>query len=1015
MIHFSSSWRRVLAVGLALTLGGVSQALGQGATIRGTVTDSATGNPVEGADVTIIGTSFRSFTRSGGQFVLTGIPAGTITIRARMVGFLAVSQRIDVPSAGEIVVIFSLPPQAIRLDDLVVVGYGSLLRRDLSSSVSSISGSSLDETTASPDGGLLGRAPGVHVVQNSGNPGNGITVRIRGSASVLAGNQPLYVVDGIPITSEDVSQLDMGGQSITAVTGIAADDIESIDILKDAAASGIYGSRGSNGVVLISTKRGQVGKSTVTLNTFYGTQSAARRLDLLSSAEYLEYFNEAAENDGYGADYFGVAGVDDQVNTDWQDAVLRRASLSNTELAVTGGNEQIRYRLAGSYFMQNGIVMGSAYDRLAGRANLDFGSPEKLAFSTSLAISGESNKRIENDGSASGIITNAVGNAPLFPVRKDDGQFTGVGSTFPDGLQYPNSVALGTLNDARARTLRVLGNFEARWNLRSGLRFTSRAGVDLLTLRESQYESPLVVGTYAQSAGGIAKTGFANANRYMLENFLEWSGDLAPRNFLQVTGGGTVELNRGELNFVRGEGLTNDRFTEVRNATTIVVGDGTRFENNLISFFGRANYSMGGRFLLGGSLRTDGSSRFGANNKWSLFPAVSAGWVLSEESFLAGNRSVEHLKLRASYGLTGNQAIGDYPWQGTFETANYGSLGGLAPANLANPDLKWETTRQLNFGVDLELFESRVGLTIDYYRKKTTDLLLARPITATSGFTSITDNVGAMENNGFEVGLTTVNLERNSPGGLRWTTTLNFAANRNRITELFNDEPFTAGIRSINRVEVGQPIGAFYALKFTGVDPQTGDAIYEDTDGDGSITADDRQIVGSPHPDFSGGITNNLTYGRFDLSVFFTFSKGAEIFNAARIFSDAGGYYVDNQFSDVLDRWQQPGDVTDQPRASYDGNSDARQVSSRYIENASYLRLQELTLGYDIPVTAAGLLGLSQARFYVTGHNLFIIDKYKGYDPDLNSNGSSANISLASDFYAYPLARTWTFGIQAGW
>ena len=1001
----------ILLLVLAAALGWASPATAQTGTVRGTVTDSAVGNSIEGAEVSVVGTTIRVVTRSNGQYTLTGVSAGPQTLRVRMVGYVAFERSVTVSGSQETVADFQLRQRVVRLDDLVVVGYGTMRRADIPNAVSSVGGEELDPTSASADAGLMGNAAGVQVVQNAGNPGNGLTVRIRGSASVLASNQPLYVVDGIPITSEALAQLDMGGQSITGVTGLSANDIASIDILKDAAGAAIYGSRGSNGVVLITTKRGVAGRTRASINSYVGTQAASQRLELLNSQQYLEYFNEAAENDGYGADYFGVAGVDDQVNTDWQDAVLRRASLTNTELGLTGGDERMRYRLSGTYFDQNGIVLGSAYRRAAGRANLDFGSIDKFSLSTSLGISGEINDRIENDGSSSGIITNVVGNQPLVAVRRPDGDFSGL----TDGLQYPNSVALATLNTAQARTLRIMGNAEARWTMRPGLLFTSRGGVDLLNLRESQYESPRVEGTYAQSANGIAKSAYSNANRYVLENFLTFTPTLGERHNFQVTGGTALELNRGELNFIRGEGLTNDRFTQVRNSTTPVTFDGSKNENNLISFFGRANYSLRSKYLMGGSLRGDGSSRFGENNKWGVFPALSLGWVLSEESFMANSGTFDHLKIRTSLGLTGNQEIGNYAWQGTFFTSNYGNEGGLAPANLANPDLRWESTRQFDIGLDAEMFRGRVGISIDYYRKLTRDMLLARPITTTSGFSSITDNVGNMENNGFEVELETVNIERSRPGGFRWTTSLNFAANRNKVTKLFNDEPFTGGIRSINRVEVGQPLGAFYALKFEGVDPATGDAIYTDTDGDGSITADDRQIVGSPHPDFAGGLTNNLSYGRFDLSLFVTFSQGAEIFNAMRIFSAAGGYYEDNQFVDQMDRWQQPGDNTDVPRASYDGTSDARQTSSRFIEDASYWRLQDLTLGYDVPERVAGILGFQQARVYLTGRNLITISDYTGYDPDLNSSGSGANISLGSDFYAYPLARTWIVGISAGW
>ncbi len=1012
MNRWRMSWIAALGITGTLLLGGASPALAQTATVRGTVRDSASHRPLEGAQISVEGTSTRTSARADGQYILANVGAGAVTIQVRLIGYTSARRTVTVAAGQDVTVDFELRSAAINLEDIVVIGYGTQRRTEASTATSTVTASQIENTpVASADAALQGKAPGVEVVQNAGNPGNGISVRVRGSASITASSQPLYIVDGVPLISDPISQLDAGGQSITGVTGLSMNDIETIDVLKDAGAAAIYGSRGSNGVVMITTKRGQPGRSLVSLNAYWGTQAASRRLPLMNSQQYLNFFNEAAANDGYGADYFGVAGVDDQVNTDWQAAVLRRASIGNTELAVSGGDERIRYRMSGSYFDQNGIVLGSAYQRLAGRANLDFDTSDRLAFSASLAVSGERDDRIENDGSSDGIITNAVGNQPLFPVKLSNGDF----NSPADDLQYSNSVALATINTLQARTMRVLGNVEGRLSVRDNLQFTSRLGVDLLNLREGQFQSGRVLGTYAASAGGVAKSGYQSLNRYVFDNFLTFSPTMGQHQSLSLTAGSSIEENRGELNFIRGEGLSNDQFTDVANATVLVAGDGSRSESNLLSFFARANLGLSGKYLFGASLRTDGSSKFGKNDRWGVFPAVSAAWVLSEESFMASNRTFDDLKLRASYGRTGNQAISDFPSLGLFGSANYGDTPGLAPSNLANPDLRWETTKQFDIGVDAGLFGGRVNLTLDYYRKNTSDLLLDRPITCTSGFCSVFDNVGSVQNKGVELGLTSVILNSPAVNGIRWSSTLNFAANRNKVTGLFDDQPFTGGERNINRVEVGQELGAFYTLQFMGVDPATGDAIYKDVDGDGSITAADRVIVGSPHPRFTGGWTNNLSMGRFDLNVFVQFSHGAQIFNAMRLFSGAGGYYEDNQFTDQLNRWQNPGDVTNTPRASYDGTSSARTLSSRFIENGSYIRLQEVTLGYDLPSTMAGLLRLDHARLYVTGHNLATSTKYIGYSPDVNSNGSGSTFQLGTDFYAYPQARTFTFGINAGW
>jgi TonB-linked SusC/RagA family outer membrane protein len=982
----------------------------QTGTIRGTVTDSASQAPLEGASVTVAGTSLRAETNAQGGYLLTNAPTGVQTVRVQMIGYAPAQRTVTVKTNAEVTIDVALSASVQRLEDVVAVGYGSQTRGELSTAVTSVNTADLaNQPVASVDAALQGKAAGVQVTSNAGNPGNAISVRVRGDASVSASNQPLYVLDGVPMVAGDISQLGLGGQGIAGISGLSFDDVENVDVLKDAAAASIYGSRGSNGVVLITTKRGGEGRTNVTFNSYIGTQSAASSLDMLNATEYLDYMNTAAANDGYGDDYFGTIGVADSVNTDWQDAVLRTAPVSNAELAVSGGDQRLRYRLSGTWFDQDGIVIGSGYRRIGGRLNLDFNPLSRLSFSTSLAISGERNDRIENDGSDIGVITNAVALTPDVPVRLSDGVFTSP----DDGLNYPNAVALGTLNTVGARTTSILGNVEGRLRITPTVLATSRVGIDLLAVREAQFQSRLIPGTYAAGALGVAKSGYSNANRYVVDNFLTFTPRLGDRQSLEATAGGSVELNRSQLTFVRGEGFSDDNLTQVDNAATIVAGNGSNSRNNLVSFFARANYEIDNKYLFGGSIRTDGSSRFGTNNRWGVFPAVSAAWILSEEPFVKGG-FFDYLKLRSSFGLTGNQAISDFPFQGLIGSANYGSDPGLAPSNLANPDLKWETTSQFDLGLDMAFARGRISLSADYYHKATRDLLLARPISSTSGFSSVFDNVGNVRNQGLELALTTVNAESRRNDGFRWSTTLNFALNRNKVTGLFDDQPFTGGERSISRVEVGQPIGVFYTLKFLGVDPATGDAIYQDTDGDGDITSNDRVIVGNPHPSFTGGFTNTFSFRNFDLTGFVTFSQGNDVFKLMGIFSDDGGFNTDNKFANAKTYWRQPGDVTNEPRPSYDGTSRATEISSRFVEDGSYLRMQELTLGYRLPEHLAGRLGFASWRLYLSARNLFTITGYSGYTPDVNSSDDK-NIGLGVDYYAYPASRTFTFGVQAGW
>ncbi|HEY8258817.1 MAG TPA: TonB-dependent receptor [Gemmatimonadales bacterium] len=1013
-------FRNVLLT-LACILAAATSLSAQTATLRGTITDSLTREPLQGASVSLVGTSLRAETNDRGQYALGSAPAGPAIVRIQMIGYAPAQRSVTLTDGGETVLDVPLSSSAAQLEEIVSVGYGSTLRGELSTSVSSVSAAEIaNQPIASIDGALQGKAAGVQVIQNAGNPGNAMSLRVRGAASVSANNDPLYVVDGVPIVAGDISQLGLGGQSVAALSGLSTDDIDRVDILKDAAASAIYGSRGSNGVVVITTKRGVEGKPTVTFNSYVGTQSAAKRLDLLNSTEYLELFNESATNDGYDPDFYGQIGVADSISVDWQDAALRSAPVSSAELALSGGDERLRYRIGGTWFDQSGIVSPSGYRRVGGRLNLDFNPTGRLALSTSLAVTSDHNDRVEGDGSGEGIITNVIGESPLTPIRLANGDFAGP----DDGLTYVNPVALANLNTVEARSVNILGNVEARLRITPSLQYTSRLGVDLVNLKENQFQSARVSGSEAAGLGGTAKSGYSASDRYVIDNFLTLVPNLGTRSELDATAGGSLELTRSELNFIRGDGFSSDELTQVSNAAVLSEGDATNSRNNLISFFARGSYTLDRKYTFGASVRTDGSSRFGVNDRWGFFPSVSAAWLLSDESFLKGG-FFDFLKLRASYGLTGNQAISDFPFQGLITDANYGNIPGSAPSNLANPDLKWETTKQFDVGVDMVFAKGRVSATADYYHKKTNDLLLERPISATSGFTSVFDNVGSVLNKGWELSLTTVNIEPHRADGFRWTTTLNLAVNRNRVTALFNGQPFNDGIRSINRVQVGQPLGAFQTLHFTGVDPQTGDAIFEDVNGDGAITADDETIVGSPWPDYTGGFTSTFTYKGFDLTGFLVFSQGNQIFNAMRIFSASGGFFLDNHFRDELDRWQQPGDITNVPRASFDGVSGAAEISSRYIEDGSYWRLQDLTLGYRLPERFAGSLGFANARIYGSVRNLFTITDYTGYSPDVNSNGSnnvdsgsltgSSQVGLGTDFYAYPQARTWTFGVQASW
>ena len=996
-----------------------SLAAAQGtASISGTVTDSASGRPVPAVQVLVAGTTRGATTNELGVFSLRGLSGGAVTVRAQRIGYAPSSRVITVTEGQNATLDFRLNEVARVLTEVLTVGYGTDSRANVSNSVTQVEAKELMNTpVAGIDAALTGKAAGVQVTQNAGNPGAGISVRIRGSSSISASNQPLYVVDGIVIQRGNFSQLDLGGQDITGVTGLNPDEVESVTILKDAAAAAIYGSRASNGVVLVTTKRGQSGRPKLLLNAYTGIQDVAHKVDLLNGPEYVEYMSEAARNDGYTdqdiLDFvFGTATLPTgNEGSDWQSEVFRNAPVTDVTLGVSGGTDRIQYFVSGSMFDQMGVAYGSGYKRQSARVNLDFQATEKLAFKSSVNLSREDHARIEGDNTIDGEVTNALAEQPWLPARGADGFFTSP----DDGLAYSNPLALGKLDAASSRSLRALSSIEGTYNFTSQFRLTGRAGADVLNLRDLRWESPRVLGTYAAGVSGVARQADNTGNRYVLEAFMNY--DLPSTGFqtLNTTVGSGIEYENSENSFLRGESFGNEQFRYVGNAAKITSYDGGATDARLASFFARANYSLLERYLATAGVRLDGSSRFGLNNRYGSFPSASIGWVASKEPWLQSLGNVVDLKFRASLGFTGNQAIAsNFAPLATFARANYGDEGGLTPSTLGNPDLRWESTREFDVGFDLSAFDGRVSLIGDTYLKKTSDLLVLRPIPGTSGYTNVWSNVGNMQNKGIEGQLTTRNFVSDNDG-FNWTTDFNIAHNANKVLKLYNGQPFSSGIRSVNRVQEGSPLGSFYTYVVDKVDPATGDLVLKDLDGDGDITAADRAIVGTPYPKYTGGLSNELTWKGFNFHSFLQFSKGAQIYNAIGIFADDAGYNLDNKYKRVLKRWQKPGDITDQPRASFDGTSNGIGASSRYIEDGSYVRIQEVTLGYSLPKRFASLAGMQATRLFVSGRNLYTFTNYTGYNPDVNSNGSGANISLGTDFYAYPIARSYTFGVTGNW
>jgi TonB-linked SusC/RagA family outer membrane protein len=1020
-----SSWRPAIAAAPALTLAillgapRVAAAQQTGA-VGGTVTDSVTGRTVSGVQVTLAGTTRGVVTNDVGVYLLRGVPAGTATLRVQRLGYAPQERRVVVAGGGTATANFTLAGVATTLSTIVSVGYGSSQRAEVSSAIASIDSSAFANVpVASIDNAFQGKIPGVQVMQNAGEPGTGVSVRVRGPASLNAGNQPLYVVDGVPMLQGSFEQItSTSGQRVTPISGINPDDIASIDVLKDAAAAAIYGSRGSNGVVIITTKRGAAGnRMRFGINAYGGSQEVEKTIGLLDSRQYVQLMNESRTNEAR-APLFADSMA--SRSYDWQDAIFRTAPVSDVQLSMSGGTDRVRMFLSGSNFDQNGIIIGSQYQRQAARINLDANATSRLFVSASVGLSRELNNRVPGDLNVDGILTNAVAMQPFSPIY---GTTFGFGGT-RENLLYSNPVAVATFNTLDVKTLRALGNLEARYSVAPRLTLTGRVGGDVYGLDELRWRSPNIDRAAGASVGGEGASGHTTANRYLVEGFANVDAISGAAQQLTLTAGSSVEYNRSELAYVSGRGFPTGFDTYVRNAATVFDYDGQATSNNLVSFFGRANWSLRDRYLVSASLRADGSSRFGSENRYGVFPAVSLAWTVSEEGFAAGLARVASLKLRGSYGTTGNQGIGDFASRTLASgTSAYGGAAGLAGSQFGNPNLKWEQTAETDIGVDVGLLGGRIELIADWYNRSTSNLLVQRPVPTTSGYSSVWDNVGAIRNRGVDLGLRTTNVEAASPRGFGWTTDFNVTWNRNLVTDLYRQPgdtttptiTSTVSSRVTSVAAVGQPLGTFYLFEFLRVDPQTGNAVFRRAGGGETLspTSADLRFVGNPQPNYYGGLTNTLTLAGFELRGFLQFSQGGKVLNLKRIFMDDGGNGRDNKSTNVLRRWQKPGDVTDVPRMGT--TSGARLLSSRFVEDGSFVRLGEVTLGYRLPARLVRAVRADEARLYVSGRNLHTWTDYTGYNPDVNSNGANANTVMGVDYYAYPLARTITLGFSGGW
>lgn len=943
--------------------------------ITGKVTSATDGSAVPGVSIVIKGTTRGTTSDLNGGYELNA-PADA-TLLFTFMGMQ--SQEIPVTNRKQINV--EMVEAKVDLGEIVVVGYSTASKKLISSSFGLVNEEEIKNIpTRTLDGVLTGKVAGLTITQNSGTPGGQNFMKIRGGSSLTASNQPLIIIDGVPAITGSFGQIGYSGQEIDAISDLNPNDIEQVTILKDASATAVYGARGSNGVILITTKKGNLNKTSISFNQSYGWQviPGERVLDLMNAQEWNEY---------KGTD---VQGID----TDWMKEILQVAPTASTEFSVSSGNDKTRMYLSGNYFMQDGSVKGTSFDRYNGRLSVDHKLYKRLSVGGNISLSYSKNNRVEGDQTLFGPLPNALSIPAIYPVYNEDGSYN------EDG-PYANPVAIYKEAINVAYSNRMNGNVYMEYKCERGFTFTSKWGADLYNLREHGYD-PITTRQGAKY-NGLGIEGTSNVSNLMTSNVLQYIKTLDDKHNIEALLGYQYEEKASRYTYIEGIDFPNENLEYIASAGTIRAASASASNQGMVSYFGQFKYNYLYKYILTLTARADGSSKFGENNKFGYFPAASLAWRVKEEEFMKNIGAVSELKLRLTVGYTGNDGIPPFGYMGLYGGGyNYGGSSGIAPIQLPNPDLKWETTLQQGFGFDLGLFNDRLSLIFDIYYNKTHDLLWSRPLPPTSGFSSVSANIGSLENKGIEFVISSQNLK----GDFTWNTSFNFAANRNKVTELYNDQPLDDIGRGGNRVQVGEPAGIFYGYQCLGVDPTTGDLVYADLNGDKVITADDRTKTGDPNPDFTAGLTNTFRYKNVDLSVFLQSVYGNDVFNGTFIYLESASG-EDNQTKRMVNRWKQPGDITDIPRT---GDT---YKSSRFIEDGSFLRIKNVTLGYTLPQKWTRIIRLKSAKLFATSQNLYTFTSYLGMDPEVNYYGND-NVIMGTDFFTYPQARSFIIGINIG-
>ncbi|MEP5339330.1 MAG: TonB-dependent receptor [Algibacter sp.] len=992
-------------------------------TITGTVTSGVDGIKLPGVNVVVKGTTNGASTDFDGNYSIN-VSEGNNTLVFSYIGYS--TKEIAIGNSNTINV--ALAEDLASLDEIVVVGYGARRKSDVTGSVSSVK---TEELTAFPvlnaAQALQGRAAGVDVQSNNGGePGAPISIKIRGNTSINASSNPLIVVDGFVGTNMP-----------------QAGDIESMQILKDASATAIYGSQGANGVVLITTKKGKSGKLNIDFNSTYSVQSTANRLDLLNADDFADYQNQIRTNQGNTNTYTQGA-----FDTDWQDLIYRTGNTSNHQLSISGGSDKVNYYASGTYFSQDGILVNSGYERVSFLSNLNAQVTDKLKVGLNLTggLSTKSGVTTQSDGSVTvggdDVVSLAMRFAPDKGIYNDDGTFS-TNDRIGDEVDNPYAVATQRDDDTEIENFRA--NFYASYDILEGLSFKTTFGISSENTFRGIYMPRSLLVTAGGVTNGRAIIDEDKKKSVLTENYLTYNKEIGKGN-LTLLAGYSYQKNTDKGSYSEGTGTISDTFSYygLYTALTPITPEDSDIylrEKEIQSQFGRVNFDYDDKYLITATVRRDGASNFAENEKYAIFPSGALGWKVSNEDFLSDHTTISNLKLRASYGVTGNPSIAPYNSLASSSTLYASSNGSpvqaITPDQPANPNLKWESSYQSNFGIDLGLLNNKITLSFDYYNIDTKDLIMVnRGLSDYIGFANdeILINAGEIKNKGIEIFLSTKNIIKDD---FSWTSDFVFSKNKNTVTSLINgDDWFGNGAPSYFSVSntyilrEGEEVGLFYGYDYAGVyqggalptgtatltDGVAGDPLFLDLDESGDITNDDRGIIGNPNPDFTWGITNNLTYKDFDFNIFFQGSQGGEIFNMTDVQLNNGD--ANTTYGYYNNAWTSTNTNTNQPRV---GNNSSREISSRFVEDGSYIRLKNIAIGYNLPSDILENLGIEKLRLSISAQNLFTITNYSGLDPEVsyfgdeggeNGNNKSSNTTRGFDFGSYPTVQSVSFSLN---